>query len=502
MRAIQTKMRRRLGRRIRQQVKQTLTPKEQKKPQQRKPTSLLRVDDLFAFPLHPGQQAAWESEARYIAIIAGTQSGKTSFGPYWLLREVQRKGAGDYLAVAPMLTLLSKKLLPELKRLLVKRTNLFVYRRVDNIQFFELTGEGQIKLFGALQEEETRILIGHAGDPDALESMTAKAALLDECGQRKFKLASWEAIERRLLIHEGRVIMTTTPYNLGWLKQKIWDPWKAAPTCEPLSGTFVDSDGELRTYSFEQHDHDEIACIRFESIMNPMVQVSAVESQQRKLPKWKFDMFYRGLFTRPAGLIYDCFKEDDHAEPRFAIPASWTKRVVGIDFGPNNTAAVFLAHDSENDRFYLYRSYKAGSRSSEQHVQALLKIERGIKAWGGSRTEQGWRDAFRQAGLDVQKPPIAEVEAGIDNVYGLFQSDRLFVFDDLEDVLEELMTYSRELDDTDQPTDKIADKSKYHLLDALRYACAHLREETPAVPTARSKPVQRPMQNLFQQLRR
>lgn len=462
-------MRKRLGRRVKAQVRETLTKKTEPEPQKSSPTQLVRVEDFFEFDLHPGQRAAWESQARYVAVIAGTQSGKTSFGPYWLLREIQRRGAGDYLAVAPKLTLLSKKLLPELKRLLVRRTGLFVYRRVDNIQFFELTGEGQMRLFGSLQEEDTRIIIGHAGDPDALESMTAKAALLDECGQRGFKLASWEAIERRLLIHMGRVIMTTTPYNLGWLKQKIWDPWKAAPTLEPLSGTFVDSEGELRGFQFEQHAHDEIACFRFESIMNPVVRVAAVESARRKLPKWKFDMFYRGLFTRPAGLIYDCFKEDEHAISRFAIPAEWP-RYVGIDFGSVNCAAVFMARDPGTGRLYAYRTYHAGGRSSQQHVDALHKLEANITdARGGSHQEQGWRDAFTQAGLYVDEPQIGAVEVGIDAVYAAMQQNKFYVFDDLESYLEELMTYSRALDDQDEPTEKIADKAKFHLLDATRY---------------------------------
>ena len=50
--------------------------------------------------LHDGQIRAWESKKRFIFITSGTQGGKTSFGPWWLWREIQIRGPGDYLAVS------------------------------------------------------------------------------------------------------------------------------------------------------------------------------------------------------------------------------------------------------------------------------------------------------------------------------------------------------------------------------------------------------------------
>lgn len=44
-------------------------------------------DGTIQFFLHAGQARAWNSRARFTAIVAGTQSGKTVFGPVWLLRE-------------------------------------------------------------------------------------------------------------------------------------------------------------------------------------------------------------------------------------------------------------------------------------------------------------------------------------------------------------------------------------------------------------------------------
>src|SRR5690606_24623274 len=50
--------------------------------------------------LHEGQIEAWELIARFVFMIAGKQSGKTVLGPAWMFREIQRGGAGDYLAIS------------------------------------------------------------------------------------------------------------------------------------------------------------------------------------------------------------------------------------------------------------------------------------------------------------------------------------------------------------------------------------------------------------------
>jgi hypothetical protein len=53
-------------------------------------------------------------------------------------------------------------------------------------------------------------------------------------------------------------------------------------------------------------------------------------------------MFYRAMFSRPAGLIYDCLDPKRHKVPRFTIPPTW-HRMLGIDFGGINTSGIFLA---------------------------------------------------------------------------------------------------------------------------------------------------------------
>jgi hypothetical protein len=248
--------------------------------------------------------------------------------------------------------------------------------------------------------------------------------------------------------------MTTTPYNLGWLKQKFWDIWQ---------------DGKAAAHS--------LIVISFPSIANPSFPKEEYERARRDLPRWKFDMFYRAIFTRPAGMIYDCFDETRHKVRPFAIPDDW-KRFMGQDYGGVNTAAVYIAQEPLTNRFYVYREYWEGGRVAAEHKKYMLEGEpRTPLAYGGARSEDQWRNEFANAGLPVRQPPISDVEVGIDRVYGAFKNDELFVFDDCDELIDELLSYARELDDMGEPTEKIADKNTFHLSDALRYIMSYLRQD-------------------------
>jgi hypothetical protein len=102
---------------------------------------------------------------------------------------------------------------------------------------------------------------------------------------------------------------------------------------------------------------------------------------------------------------------------------------------------------------------------------------------GGAKSEDAQRYDWRLAGCPVMEPRITDVEAGIDRVIGLLKARRLFVFETLVHLRSELGTYSRELDDAGEPLEKIADKQKFHCLDALRAGCSAFPLQ-PAAPSA------------------
>ncbi len=409
------------------------------------------------YNFHAGQLRAWNSTKRFPSIIAGAQSGKTAFLPLWLHREIERCGPGDYLAVSPSYKLMSLKMLPEfVTHFGAARLNLGEYRAADRTFVYH---DGSVKIF-----------FGHAADPESLESATAKAAVCDEAGQKRFRLGSWEAIQRRLGIHQGRCLIGTTPYDLGWLKQRLYDPWIAAG-----------------------RNHPEIDVIGFSSLANPAFPRAEYERARRELPRNRFDLFYRGIFTTPPGLIYDCFKTETHTCPPFAIPDHWP-RYLGLDFGGVNTAGVFIAEELKpapeplypgapekkgepTGRLFAYRVYgPCGGKNAKQHTTALIAGEPARPvAVGGAGSEDQWRMEFAAAGLGVREPPVSEVEVGIDRVYGTVQRGELCVFSDLHGLLDEFGSYSREVDELGSVGEKIEDKETFHRLDALRYVLSFLR---------------------------
>lgn len=412
--------------------------------------------------LHPGQARAWQSRARFVTISAGTQGGKTSFGPLWLFREIQARGPGDYIVAAPTFPLLSLKLLPEFRRFFEEKLQLGKYV-ASPVKVFTFSPAGAKRVFGEAPDVPTQVFFGHAQDPDSLESATAKAAWLDEAGQKKFRKGSFEAILRRLSIHQGRILVTSTPYSaFGWFKSELHDRAKAG-----------DPDYEW---------------VRFESRMNPAFPPAEWERAERSLPRWKFDLMYRGMLTRPAGLIYDCFT-DEHIVPDFTLPTEW-RRYLGLDFGGVNTAGVFLAEEPGTRRFFLYREYKAGERTAAEHARHLLASEPTTPTVvGGSRSEGQWRQEFRtgKPGLPVREPTVSDVEVGIQRVYGLIKEGRLSVFESCEGIVDDLHTYARKLDANDEPTEAIEDKATFHYADALRYIATLINPTLEAGVSDRAK---------------
>lgn len=409
---------------------------------------------------HQGQSRALRSDKRFVVVLAGTQGGKTVIGPYWLFREMQQRGPGDYLVVGPTYRLMQRKVVPEFERLFKQLLGLGELNKSEWI--FRLTSEGERSVFGEDHGGETKIFFGYGDNPDSLESATAKAAWLDEAGQKSFRQGSWEAVQRRLAIHQGRALVTTTLYNLGWVVSEFWEPAKDAGW-----------------------EHDDIEVVRFESRDNPVFPDDEWNRMRREWPAWKFNLQCRAIPTRPAGLIYDAFDREDHRIPRFTIPNGWPRHL-GVDFGGVNTAAVWYAEDpdwepGEGFRFYLYDTYKAGGRTAEQHAEKVREANHAHRdhpmpqtAVGGSPSEGQWRREFRAGGLPLREPDQGEVEVGIDRVYGFHARDELAVFDDLDAYIHEKETYSRKLDESGEPTEKIEDKSSFHMMDAERYVLGYL----------------------------
>ncbi len=386
-------------------------------------------DGRLRLYLHPGQQRAWESDARFVFIIAGTQSGKTSFGPWWLLREIQRKGPGDYLAVTSTFDLFKLKMLPEMRKVFCNIIGDYEYKAGERVI---ISNDG-----------ETRIILRSAHAEAALESATAKAAWLDECGQLEFGPGAWEAVLRRLSLSQGRVLGTTTPYSINsWLKTQVFDRWRQGD----------------RNYDV----------IQFESVLNPAFPREEFERARQTLPEWKFAMFYRGQFQRPQGLVYPAFSAEHivHRDKREFI--YW---LLAIDEGYTNPAVILTVGVDQDGRLHVYEEfYKTGQLQSKVVEYARWKmLEYNVSRAIVDESAAGLIADLRNAGVAAEGHK-GRVLDSIQIVSQLLakQGDgkpRLTVEPTCVNTIMEFESYSWR-EGKDEPL-----KENDHAMDALRYLC-------------------------------
>jgi hypothetical protein len=275
-------------------------------------------------------------------------------------------------------------------------------------------------------------------------------------GQKQFRLGTWEAVQGRLAIHQGRALLCTTPYDFGWLKTQIYDKWRAGD----------------KTFDV----------ISFESVENPAFPREEFERLRKVLAAWKFEMFYRGRFTKPAGLVYDVFDSSVDVIDRFPIPMDWPI-YVGHDFGMANPAALFYAMNPMGELFAFHEYLPGRGRSVYDHVEQfkiITKDRHVVSRKGGNwTTEEEIRQAYTAQGWAIGKPKWKEVNTQIEKVYGLNALHKVKIFRDLTHYIDQKMSFSYELDDTSfEPTDKYDSESGYHLLAAERYICSDFTPET------------------------
>jgi phage terminase large subunit len=201
---------------------------------------------------------------------------------------------------------------------------------------------------------------------------------------------------------------------------------------------------------------------------------------KERMPDWKFRMFYNGEFTRPAGLIYNDFDSDKHIiRGKLELQSNW-ERYVGLDFGAVNQCLLWCVHDPNKDIYILYRESLESNKTTREHADEAKKhsTNENVVMWiGGAPSETQQRFDWRDNGIYVREPYVSDVESGIDNVIELFKTNRLYVHESCKGTIDELGTYSRELDGDGEPTEKIKDKSSYHRLDSLRYLASALTKQ-------------------------
>lgn len=396
--------------------------------------------------LLPGQAALLtDFSSSVLAAIAGTGAGKTMTGYWWLHSRMEAYPGNTWGLAEPTYNMLSKIILessdpdrPTLEGYFRSVGHHPDYHAVDKILYTD---------FG-------KIYLGSADRPDSMQGAAVKGYWLDEAGQ--MALLAHETANQRCSMLSGQELLTTTPYNLGWLLTEIV---RRAGTL----GIHVET---------------------WRSIDRPGYPRESYERAKQTLPWWRFAMIYDAQFEKPAGLIYSSFNEAVCVIDPFPIPAKWLV-YSGHDFGADNPAALFFAQDPDTGQFYLFAEYLPGSGVSvHERVEAFKKIAKGynvVKRVGGSPGEEESRQAYNAHGWVISKPKIGHVEPKIEKVFAMHQLNKVMVFRDMVHYLDEKRTFSRVLDAENQPTAEIANEARYHLMSCERDLLSDFTPETVVI---------------------
>lgn len=376
--------------------------------------------------LHDYQAKAFESKARFIGLIAGTGGGKTFFGPIWLLREVRNHPTDSFFVIAPTFPLFNRTTLPEFRRR-------FDYEPGIKGEYKEQKREYRLGSGGI-------VYFGSADRPDSLEGGQVRAAWVDEAGQ--IKLASWQAIQRRLGVKMGRCLLTTTPYSLNWLKTEFFDRWKKG---DP--------------------DYD---VVQFSSIDNPYYPQAEYQRASRTLDRRIFEMRYMGLFRKMAGLVYAEFTNENVKEPK---DVKFKRVIAGVDWGFYPDPAAIILHGEDNQgRIWVFFEYYHLRKTPDELVKDAVAIQKRYKVetfWCG-QDEPGNIQLFRNKGLDARANEVKSVNEGIGAMTSLIKNEAFFVSKRCPNWLDEVETYHI-------PEGKDKPEGPCHALDASRYAIVNMK---------------------------
>ncbi len=392
--------------------------------------------------IFPFQKRLLESQKKIVAFISGTGAGKTWIGAIrlglWALQP-DRPGA-IYYAVGPtrshLKTFLWYELIQFLTRIGLRERVDYDYNRSDLV----------ITMF----RSGARIMGKSAEVPGSLQGGHICGAVLDEAGMYDREI--YHVAKQRISLYNGRLILVTTPYEWNWLKKEVYDPWLAGET-------------------------EDVDVIQVDSIENPFFSREAYETAFETLPRWRFDMFFRGRFTRPAGLIYERYFQVKLPQ----ILPHWRKWA-GLDYGfTNATAGVLFTENPSDNQIYVIDCFK----ESRLTLEAIAKR---LESWDCrvyiDPAAAGMGQELRNRGISVESAKN-DVISGIALTEDLLRNKKVLIgdFPQVDKFLDEIGSYSWQTDANGDPVEKVS-KVNDHLMDALRYGLvmgSETRLLTPAL---------------------
>ncbi len=380
------------------------------------------------------QEDAIFSKAKITAILTGIQWGKTTTGAVRqkirLHTHIEPKD--NFIIAAPTYKIMQQSTLPAF---LPMMEGLGEYSKSDAV--FHMYGGGTCYMRTGTE-------------PDSVVGITnVRGIWADEGG--KMSLYFWENLLARAAFRDCPVDVTSSPYTLNWVYKDIVRPKMRDPNSRP-----------------------DVNLIQASSIENPFFPRQEWERNRLTMDPRRFKMMFGGAWERPAGLVYDCFDEQENIVDPFELPTG-TKFVGGIDWG-HTEAFVFKvrAITPSGQHYGVAEFYKSGLTITD----IVAAVRQRCQVWGvgpvycgpdrPENIEELCRHDVRAMGADNSK------RLGIDRHYELLKTRRLKYFRGQNPhTLDELEGYHypepEELDPDDKAKEALPVEQNDHAMDADRY---------------------------------
>jgi phage terminase large subunit-like protein len=378
--------------------------------------------------LIPGQANLLKDfHSTVLAAIAGTGGGKTSFGLIWLHSRMEAFPGYGWLVAEPTYQMLAKILL-----------NSPDPNRLDIIKYFEQAGHHPDYSAGEkiLKTDFGLVYLASADNPDTMQGAAVRGSWLDEGGM--MSLQAHEAAFQRRSMMAGQELITTTPYNMGWLKTEI-----------------ADKAGDL------------IHVEKWASADRPGFPLEEVEKARRLLNPSIFKMRYEAAFERPEGLVYTDFDRVKHV---VSVKKDWRRVVAGLDWGFVAPGCILvIAEDNDKRHYIIHEEYHTGITVDQWAVIAgHLKEEFKIERFYCDPSEPNNIAMFKK----VLLPAVAADNAvlpGINKVIEGWRAGMLFILEGAAPhLIDELESYHW----NDKAIKDSPVKENDHAADTLRYGIA------------------------------
>ena len=297
-------------------------------------------------------------------------------------------------------------------------------------------------------------------------------------GESMIVLYGWESVQER---GKGRglsndLIVLDEVSSM----RNFWVGWD-----EVLSPTLIDRTGSalfISTPKGYNHFYDlynlqekvsDFKSFHFTSYDNPYIPKSEIDRERSSKGEDVFAQEYLADFRKTQGLVYKEFIREKHVYKDVVFNP--VERLVSIDWGFTNPAAVYLIIRDSDNRYFVVKEYYKSQKTTSEIIDYISTLA-GNKFYPDP-AEPDRNEEMRRAGM-IPRDVSKDIEAGIASVQELLKTNRLFVHASCVNLISEFETYSypEKRPDNNEPENPI--KENDHAMDSIRYV---LHNQPPIV---------------------